>query len=393
MDSESWDQVADSLSSADIQSNARFFTGGFFGGSEDQIPETRGVGGNVSNQRQDFPEIQQDALISITEETQLSLEQACGMAAIESFAGIEAQKTKSLEIAALNMRFMCACQDPRLLVSCCTILIWLTLHAEGSVAAKIMGALHAAAKDQLEENHSICLLLAWMCKAAGTSTHADKKVTSQVDTKILRQIAETFQETHGREHAHTIVAFYCLAFNLMLVDKQYAAAEHLLWPAHKDAVRSLGEDHWLTTSILAGISRSQLRQGNHAMALETIEKCIVAAASIGMQHPYNLELRVRKAVICLKLGLFEEAEDLYWTVARARVVTLGVHHKSTIAAHNSLVDVLHQTERWESCKSDAQKLLTDPGLEVSRSESWWRDRVEETRMHRPVHGSSSDDET
>jgi hypothetical protein len=100
---------------------------------------------------------------------------------------------------------------------------------------------------------------------------------------------------------------------------------------------------------------------------------------LGANHPHILEMIVRKAVLCWRLGRSDEAERLYSIAYRGRIATLGPEHRSTNKAHHSLVTVLKERARWESKKDEVQRLVVDPQVAVTEYESWWRRVVEANR--------------
>jgi hypothetical protein len=195
----------------------------------------------------------------------------------------------------------------------------------------------------------------------------------------------------SQKHGHTIVALYCLCFHLIFADKDCAQAERYLEYLCVVSADVFGPYNIQTINILATLSRAQQRQKKYLAALETINRSLVAAP-LGLNHPHRLELLLRKALILWKLNRMDEMEELYWIVVKGRVATLGIHHKSTIAAHNSLVDVLHWNNNWQARKDDAHRLLVDPQIGVSDYESWWRRVVEANRADKCKDRSSSDEE-
>jgi hypothetical protein len=230
------------------------------------------------------------------------------------------------------------------------------------------------------------MLLEWMTAAVA----AGKLEACRIDSARLRQLWQGFNDALGEEHPHTIVALYCLSFHLMFADKDFAQAERYLEYLCVVSARVFGSFDVQTINTLATLSRAQHRQKKYLLALETIDRSLIAAP-LGLNHPHRLELLLRKALIVWKLNRMDEMEELYWIVVKGRVATLGIHHKTTVAAHNSLVDVLHWNGTWEARKDDAHRLLVDPQVSVSDYESWWRRVVEANRADRNRNRASSDE--
>lgn len=241
------------------------------------------------------------------------------------------------------------------------------------------------AAEALGSQDPACVLLEWMTAAA-----AGKLEACRIDSSRLRQIWQALNQALGEEHGHTIIALYCLSFHLMFADKDFPQAERYLEDLRVVSERIFGLFEVQTINILATLSRAQHRQKKYLPALDTINRSLIAAP-LGLNHPHRLELLLRKALIVWKLNRLDEMEELYWIVVRGRVATLGIHHHSTIAAHNSLVDVLHWNGTWESRKDDAHRLLVDPQVSVSNYESWWRRVVEANRVNNNQDRASSEE--
>lgn len=310
---------------------------------------------------------------------------ACMLACMYGVARMEHSMKQCLRRASTSFRQMCLLQCPFTLVAASTMLTWLLVHAEGSLSEKVMMTSFHVAAEALGSQDPACVLLEWMTAAA-----ANNLKECLIDSSRLRQTWQAFNQSLGEEHGHTIIALYCLSFNLMFTDKDFAQAERYLEDLHVVSERTFGPHEILTINILATLSRAQHRQKKYLPALETINRALVAAP-LGLNHPHRLELLVRKALIVWKLNRLDEMEELYWIVVKGRVATLGIHHRTTIAAHNSLVDVLHWNGTWESRKDDAHRLLVDPQVSVSEYESWWRRVVEANRANRNQEPASSDE--
>ena len=286
-----------------------------------------------------------------------------------------------------RFRQMCESQNPFILTAANWTLTWLLLHANGSIPGRIMTASFHVATEVLGNKNPVCVLLEWMSFVAA----ADQLKTCPINSATLQQVWHEFKHGLGEAHGHTIVATYCLSFHLMLADKEYAQAEQYLDHLAVICAKTFGPSNILTINTLATLSRAQQRQKKYDVALTTIEKSLVAAP-LGPNHPHRLELLVRKALVLWKLGRMGEMEELYWVVARGRVATLGIHHRATMAAHDSLVDVLHLNNTWEAKKGDAQQILIDPQVTVSDYESLYCRIIEANRANKDDDRASSDEE-
>lgn len=319
---------------------------------------------------------------------QTSYEAACMLACMYHAARRREVGRQCLNRAVMFFGQMCLVKSPFVLTGASTMLTWMLVHAEGSIAGMVMGACWAAARDVLGDQDTISTLLEWMTAATGG---IEKLRACHVNTETLGHVWQSFQHRLGEEHPHTIVALYCLSFQLMLADRLFAEAEEHLRRLYLISIKSLGLAHLQTINILATLSRAQHRQKKYSLALETIDKSLaVAAVPLGEYHPHRLELLIRRALVLLKLDRLDETERLYWLVTEARAATLGMHHRATVAAHESLVAMLQKNGTWEERKVDAHRLLIHPQLMVSEYENWWRRVVEANRPHND--NGSSDEE-
>lgn len=273
-----------------------------------------------------------------------------------------------------GFRQICKQGAPIILLAASTMLTWLQIHVIGHVAEKVMAAALSAAQAALGHESHISLTLEWMVLA----TSPERLRTSRINTDTMRHVWNTFSQTLGDQHCHTMVALYGFCFHLMLVEKGYAEAETRLHGLLAASRRALGPAHIFTVNVMATLSRSQRRQGKFALASETLDEAL-AAIGYGLNHPHRLELLLRKAILLWKLGHKTETERLYWIVARGRIATPGVHHEKTLAAHSSLIDVLKDNGTWEARKGDVQRLLVDPQMSVKDYERWWRDTSDSAR--------------
>lgn len=332
-----------------------------------------------------FVQPQSPGLASSHHDPHFSYVTACMLACMYGAACVKDSMNQCLRRASNSFRQMCVLKSPFTLTAASTMLTWLLVHAEGSLSERVMMTSFHVAAEALGSQDPACMLLEWMTAAA-----AEKLKACRIDSSKLRQIWQAFNQALGEEHGHTIIALYCLSFHLMFADKDFAQAERYLEDLCVVSERMFGLFHIQTINILATLSRAQYRQKRYLPALETIKRSLIAAP-LGLNHPHRLELLLRKALIVWKLNRLEEMEELYWIVVKGRVATLGIHHKTTIAAHNSLVDVLHWNGTWESRKDDAHRLLVDPQVSVSDYESWWRRLVEANRANRNQDRASSDE--
>ncbi|KAI1630420.1 hypothetical protein EDD37DRAFT_619529, partial [Exophiala viscosa] len=311
---------------------------------------------------------------------------ACMMACMLGAAGRNAMMKQHLRQATISFRQMCLAKSPFLLTAASMMLTWLLVHAEGKLPENIMRTSLLVARDALGMCDPITVLLEWMTAAAG----GNKLQSCAIDSATLLQLWEGFRRTLGEDHGHAIVAMYCLSFQLMFADKDFAQAEQHLEHLWTVSASAFGSAHVQTINILATLSRAQSRQKKFLSALNTINMSLMAAP-LGLNHPHRLELLVRKAVVLRKLERLDETEVLYWIVVKGRVATLGLHHKTTMAAHESLVDVLKENGTWEAKKGEAHKLLGDSQVSVLDHESWWRQVIEAYRIDR-MHDRASSDE-
>lgn len=312
---------------------------------------------------------------------------ACMEACMYSAARKRHKMKLSLQQASTSFQQMCSLQSPFILTAASIMLTWLLVHAEGSISEKIMGTAFQVAKTQLGSDSPVCILLEWIAIA----TTASKLQECHINSTKLQQVWSEFSRTLGAEHGHTIVALYCLSFHLMNVEKDFIQAEAWLQCLSLVSEKVFGSSNVQTINILATLSRAQHRQKKHTTALETINRSL-SVSPWGLNHPHRLELLLRKALILRKLECLEEMEELYWIVVKGRVATLGIHHRTTIAAHNSLVDILHSNGKWEAKKDDAHALLVDPQISVTEYESWWRRSLEANRLDESHEGTLSDED-
>jgi hypothetical protein len=316
---------------------------------------------------------------------------ACMLVCMYAAAKRVSEQALCLEQALSAFRNLCAASSPFTLTSAITMLTWMFVHVEGSLTEDVIWSMHRVASEVLGKNDPICVLLHWMFVVARTKLNE-----SLIDSSELRRVWHVFRESHGEHHRHSIVARYCLAFHLIRVDRLFnaealpEAVDHL-GQLETIATNALGASDLMTINIVSTLSRAHSRMGNYPLALETINRSL-QAEPLGANHPHRLEGIVRKAVICLKLDQWDEAERLYWIAARGRIATLGRDHRSSIKAHNSLVKVLKDRGRWDSMRDRAHRLLADPQVAVTEYESWWRRVVESNRGVGGPRASSEESE-
>ena len=293
-----------------------------------------------------------------------------------------------MEQAVLKLRVMCAAQDPMFLVTMHMILVWLQVHDTESRTQSLIGKLSDAAAFQLGKTSPIAITLNYMTAAAGK-----KLPSSGLGLGQLCGVVDDFSMQLGPDHPHALVTLYYMCFHMMRVDQEFAEAEEKLRKLYGATSKILGTSSFLTVCVLATLSRAQSRQNKYHAALDTIDQCL-KEAPLGLNHPHLLDLLCRKALICGhlkdKLKATEETErqywdaqmeELYWIVTRGRVATLGSHHKRTIEAHDTLIEILEDNGRYglEAVKAEALELLTKPQVAVSSYESWWRTLVAKDR--------------
>ncbi|ETN45265.1 uncharacterized protein HMPREF1541_09096 [Cyphellophora europaea CBS 101466] len=313
----------------------------------------------------------------------------CELAAVYGYLRMHTTMNEWLNHASDGFRQMCAENQPIILLAASAMLTWLSIHVSDNVAGKVLAATLSVAQTVFGPQDPVTLTLNWMVLA----TNVERLRIHQIDTRTMRHIWTTTSQTLGDQHCHTMVVLYGLCFHLMAVDKKFAEAGEHLERLIATSTRVLGSAHVFTINILATLSRAQLRQGRVELALSTINRSLIAAP-YGLNHPHRLELLLRKAILLWKLGRREETKELYKTVTRGRVATLGRHHNKTISAHNSLIDVAEESENWEAEKDELHRVLADPQMTVEDYESWWRDTFDAARREKgegPSLGDESDE--
>ena len=291
------------------------------------------------------------------------------MACMSAAAGNLLAAGRWVKEASHKLEKLCKNHDPQLLPGLSTLLVWLEVHDEGSTGAGLMRSFCEVASNILGKENPICVILQWMAATANK-----KLVDCGIDTSVLHQAWMDINMSFGANNPQTIVAGYCLCFHMMRIDRSYSEAERILSDLYHSASESLGSTDLQTINILATLSRAQSRQGNFRDALESINKAL-EETPWGTNHPHRLELLLRKAAICGKLGLEEEREELYWLIVRGRVAALGKHHRSTQKTYDSLVEILKHRGRWETSKGSLQQLLVDPNIALESYEGWWQQEV------------------
>ena len=273
-----------------------------------------------------------------------------------------------LEQATSVYRRMCAVRSPSLLTSACDMLVWLSLHAEGTLIESIIKLCNGVAIQE-QMTGAICTLLEWMTAAAGRKIDG-----SHVDSSTLERVRLELKVAHGESHPHFIVASYLLSFQ-WIKEGQPEKAEIELLSLEEAARNTLGPSNPQVVNILGTLSRAQARQGNFGMALKTINRAL-SMAPLGWNHPHRLELYLRQGLIYWKLGQLQNMEDAYLIAVRGRVATLGRNHPSTQRACDSLVEVMGWNGTWDEGKKKLQRYLKDPQVAGKEHETWWRTMVE-----------------
>ncbi|KPI40149.1 uncharacterized protein AB675_11552 [Cyphellophora attinorum] len=276
---------------------------------------------------------------------------------------------------------MCKTRYHLVFVAVASVLTLLLLYADGPLPDMILTASLAVSQTMTDENGQLSTVLEWMVELVRANNSPTVMATCHIGIETLRQAVLHTGTAFGHTHPHTLVIRYCAAFHLILTTKVYEEAERLLLDLWNDCTLVLGEADLLTVNVLAAVSRAQQRQGKYVQALITLDRCLgVLPFGHLHPHPHWLELLVRKAVIFWKMGRYADAELIYWEVVRGRSTTLGRWHRATIAAHNSLADVLQKTGHWEARKDEYHRLLSDPPEFVGTPKSWWRDSFEASRL-------------
>ena len=271
----------------------------------------------------------------------------------------------SLKQVAAFVRKMCLSNNSLLLLTIDTVMVFLVVYAEGSLPESILRAIYHAAIGTLGEDDPVCLVIEWMTTAAGGSLLARR-----IDSTALQNVCNRISQTYGNTHSHSIVAAYCLAFQLLLEGKPSEAEERLL-RLHETAVEFLGPKALISLNTLATLSRAQTRQGKHEAALDSISRCLnrtPVGTPLGLNYPYRYELLYRKALICKQLGRTDNMLKYYCIVVEGRAAALGKTHASTQKAHKSLVEALQENDMWEDHKDLVHRLLNHPQVDISEEE-------------------------
>ena len=316
---------------------------------------------------------------------------ACQLASLAEARRDQASKANCIASAALAFDRMCTDGYMYVLVVAAEMLTLLGLYVEGSLLRRIISASYTSAATTLGNDSPVSMILEWMTALVKAEGKAVDMRTCRVGTATLRRLLHDSHNRPGREHPQTMVITYCLAFHLMFTDRLFAEAEAMLLELWNTSVRLLGENDVFSVNVLAGVGRAQHRQGKRFAALFTLDRCL-SVFPLGLNHPHRLELLVRKAVVFCKLEQYQDAEELYWQVARGRAAVLGRHHKTTLAAHESLCDALKKTGEWDERKDECHRIIAEPGLEVETPDSWWRDSIEALQMEKQTAGDSEDEE-
>ena len=316
---------------------------------------------------------------------------ACMLACMYEAARRNDIKALCLEQAKSAFRRLCIVGSPFVLTSAITMLTWMLVHVQSSFTDDVMWSAHCVASDVLGSDDSISVLLRWMFLAAAT-----KLAQSPIDSSELRRIRLALQKVYGDNHRHSIVATYCLAFHLMIIDRLDNAnalieAVGLLCHIETIARSVLGASDLMTINIVSTLSRAYSRMEDFPTALAAINRSL-QAEPLGANHPHRLEIIVRKAILCRKMGWLEQTEELYWVVLRGRIATLGQEHRSTNKAHHSLVVVLKERGQWDRMKDAVHRLVVDPQVAVTEYESWWRRVVEANNSSTRLRASNEDSE-
>ena len=316
---------------------------------------------------------------------------ACQLASLAKATRDQACKANCIASAARAFGRMCTDGDIYVLPVAAEMLTLLGLYVEGSLLQRIISASYTSAANALGNNSPTSIILEWMTALVQADGNPVNMRTCRVGTESLRRLLHDSHDSSGREHPQTMVITYCLAFHLMFTERSFVEAEVMLLELWNTSVRVLGENDVFSVNALAGVARAQHRQGKRFAALFTLDRCL-SVFPLGLNHPHRLELLVRKAVIFCKQENYQDAEALYWQVAKGRAAVLGRNHKTTLAAHESLCDALEKTGQWDKRRDECHRIIAERGPEVETPDSWWRDSIEALRKEKQTAGDSEDEE-
>jgi tetratricopeptide (TPR) repeat protein len=225
-----------------------------------------------------------------------------------------------------------------------SVLLTLTIlhaHDRGSMAESIIRSAYVVSSDLFGESNPISLCLQWLTAAAGS-----KLTSCPIKSVTLGDIYMHMEKTFGTAHQHTIVALYCLGFQLIR-EKSFVEAEHHFKRLYEICVTTLGERSLQTVSSLNGLGKSQRRQGKLNQAIETLQKSL-DKHPLGPNHPFRLDSMKELAKVYKEIGRKDLMEDIYWYVLKGRIKMLGRLHSFTEEAKIDLERLLRELGKWDA---------------------------------------------
>ena len=248
--------------------------------------------------------------------------------------------SKSLQQADQVFEDMLLANNDMALLSVLLTLTILHAHNRGSMATSIIrSAYHVSARIH-GDNNPLTLCIQWLTAAAG-----QKLSSCPIKSATLAAIHMHMEQTFGTAHQHTIVALYCLAFELNL-EKRYAEAEEQFTRLCEICVTTLGERSLQTVSSLNGLGKSQRRQGKLTQAIDTLEKSL-SKHPLGPNHPFRLDSMKELAKVYKEIGRKDLMENMYWDILKGRIKMLGKSHSFTEEAKIDLVRLLRELGKWD----------------------------------------------
>jgi hypothetical protein len=268
---------------------------------------------------------------------------------------------RSLASAKMQLRNMLMNKNAMLLTGLNHMLSLLHMHQQGSVAESVMNAALEVAELFLKPQDPVRTTIQWMTAASG-----QKIEKSGLTSQSLRDVLESFVNTLGPDHPHTLTAMYNLSFQLLL-DGSTSEPQILLRKLYEKSKAILGRSHMQTITALTTLSRAQSNEGHHQAAIETMKAAISSSEATfypDLDHPFRLESKRRLAQLHEKLGQKELMEPLYWEVLVGRIKMLG-KHSYTFGAKRDLIALLKDLGKWDD-QGQMEKKVSDlffPGYE------------------------------
>jgi hypothetical protein len=242
-----------------------------------------------------------------------------------------------------------------------SVLLTLTIlhaHDRGTMATSIIRSAYHVSYNIYGERNPITLCIEWLTAAAGK-----RLPQCPIKSEMLRMIHKNLEQTFGKAHQHTIVALYCLSFQLIL-EKSYPEAEAHFTSLCGICVETLGECSLQTVSSLNGLGKSQRRQGKLNDAIVTLERSL-KKHPLGPNHPFRLDSMKELAKVYKEVGRTDLVERTYWYVLKGRIKMLGKTHSFTEEAKIDLERLLRDLGKWDEegvMEERVQKLFENGAL-------------------------------